>query len=124
LVQILLVNTAQSDFWHDTVFQLVVIAIVTIVSGAIGGVTTYWIYRKQRTKKEISYRIISNALVASVDADMIGRIEIRFDGKQVHGLRLLVLDLWNSGCHPETCVKVCRKQAGMRASCVYSVHMV
>src|SRR5205814_3978775 len=90
-------DTSPTDIWHDPLFLAVLGIAGTLIAGIIGAVVAYWIYHKQRVKKEISYQVISNAQVASIDADMINRIEIRFDGKRVYGLKLLVLHLWNSG---------------------------
>jgi hypothetical protein len=54
-----------NDLLHDTAFQFIVITIVTLLAGGIGGFIPYWIFRKQRVKKEISYQIISDAPIAS-----------------------------------------------------------
>jgi hypothetical protein len=86
-----------SDLLHDTAFQFIVLAIVTIIAGAIGGIITYWIFRKQRIKKEISYQIISDAPIASINKEVADRVEVTFDGKPVKDMSLLVLKIWNSG---------------------------
>lgn len=89
--------TQPTDILHDTAFQFIVLSIVTLVAGCIGAIIAYWIFRKQRIRKEISYRVLSNAPVASISPDMVNDVEIRFNGQRVIGLRLLVLELQNSG---------------------------
>lgn len=86
-----------TDIWHDTAFQFVVIAIVTFLAGIIGAIITYWIYRKQRSRKELSYQVVYMAPIALVRTDFKDRIEIKFDGKPVRNMNLLILKIWNSG---------------------------
>jgi hypothetical protein len=51
----------------DNAFFLTLLgAGVTLLAGLIGAFVTYWVFRKQRSKKEISYQIISDAPIATV----------------------------------------------------------
>lgn len=98
-----ILDTQPTDIWHDTFFQFVVIAIVTLIAGLIGAFVTYWIYRKQRSRKEISWQNISNTLVlpfVDVGEQVKGKLQIFFEGKPVSDLRLIVFKLWNSGNVP------------------------
>jgi hypothetical protein len=60
----LLTGQPQTDFWHDPVILTIVGSIATLFAGLIGAFVTYWVFRKQRNKKEISYQIISDAPIA------------------------------------------------------------
>lgn len=93
----LLANQPQTDFWHDPVILTVVGSIATIFAGLIGAFVTYWVFRKQKTKKELSYQVISDAPIASVNKDFEHRVTIQFDGQPVKDVRQVVLKLRNSG---------------------------
>lgn len=93
----LLVDTQALDVWHDTVFQLIIVVIVTLLSAFIGGAIVIWVYRKQKSKKEITYQIVSDAPIASINQAVADRVELRFDGNPIKEARILVLKVWNSG---------------------------
>lgn len=81
----LLTGQSPPDFFHDPFGQFI-IAVVAI-----------WVFRKQRNKKEISYQIISDAPIASVNEGLKNRVTIQFDGKPVKDARQIVLTIRNSG---------------------------
>src|SRR5947208_7078313 len=85
------------DIWHDTAFQFVVIAVVTLLAAVITSFISFWIFRKQRNRKEISYEVVSNAPIASINKEVKDKVEILYEGKPVKDLSLLVLKVWNSG---------------------------
>jgi hypothetical protein len=59
-------GSQSTDIWHDTVFQFVVIATVTLLAGIISAIVTYWIYQKQRSRKELSYQLVSFAPIDGI----------------------------------------------------------
>src|SRR6266581_2805639 len=85
------------DFLHDPFWQFVISVLVAFTLGIVALVITIWIYRKQRTQKVISYAVISDAPIASINKEVADKVEIRFDGQPVQDLSLLVLKIWNSG---------------------------
>lgn len=62
----LLLDTQPLDIWHDTVFQLIVVVIATLLSAFIGGAIAILVYRRQKSKKEITYQIVSDAPIATI----------------------------------------------------------
>lgn len=93
----LLTGQPQTDFWHDPFIQFVIYVAVAIIVGIATILTTIWISRKQRNKKEISYQVISNAPIASVSKGLENRVTIHVDGKPVGSARQVVLKIRNSG---------------------------
>jgi hypothetical protein len=93
----LLAGQPQTDFWHDPFIQFVIYVAVAIIVGIATILTTIWISRKQRNKKEISYQVISNAPIASVSKELENRVTIHVDGKPVGSARQVVLIIRNSG---------------------------
>lgn len=84
------------DF-HDQFVQFIAtagIAVVTIVAAVL---IPMWIYRKQRSKKELSYAVVSNAPVVRIKPAIADRIEILLDGKKITDARLAVLSVKNTG---------------------------
>src|SRR5437763_1422181 len=92
-----LTATPPSDILHDTAFQFLVIFVATLIAAGISGGISYWIYRKQHTRKELSYQIISDASIVSIDDELKDKIAILFEGTHLNNMRLLVLKIWNSG---------------------------
>jgi hypothetical protein len=93
--------TPAPDFWHDPFGQFIatnaVTFISTIIAAIIGGVIAIWIYRKQRSKKEISYQIVSDAPVLSIDQTLASRVKIELDGNPVKEVTLVVFKISNTG---------------------------
>src|SRR5712691_11163771 len=86
-----------TDVWHDTVFQLIVIAIVTLIAAIIGSLVSFGFSRKQHNRKEITYQVISDAPIVSINKALEDRVEIRLDSSPIKDARLLVLKVRNSG---------------------------
>jgi hypothetical protein len=93
----LLAGQPQTDFWHDPFGQFVIYVAVTLFVGIATILTTIWISRKQRSKKEISYQVISDAPIASVSKELENRVTVHVDGKPVGSARQVVLEIYNSG---------------------------
>src|SRR2546426_12256830 len=93
--------TPTPNIFHDSFVQFLIsevtvmaIAIATIAASVWGVV---WLYTKQRSRKEISYELISNAPIANIVSAVKERVEVLLDGKPAKDVRLLVFDVWNSG---------------------------
>jgi hypothetical protein len=69
------------------------IAIVTIIVSIV-------IYFKQRSRKRLSYRILSNTVLLGVEEEVKKDIQLSYKGKAIVGVRLLVLRIFNSGNVP------------------------
>src|SRR5690348_15282091 len=52
---------------------------------------------RQRPKKVITYQIISDVPIASINEEVKDKVTILYDGNPVTDLNLLVLKIWNSG---------------------------
>ncbi|MGI9058701.1 MAG: hypothetical protein ACR2H5_08980 [Ktedonobacteraceae bacterium] len=74
------------DFWHDP-FTLTI----------IGAGVAYLIFRKQTTKKLITYQVISNAPIANFNKTSQIPVEIKIKNKLVTNPRQIVLKLRNQG---------------------------
>lgn len=100
----LLLDTPLADILHDPLYLTLLGILATLLAGIIGALVTYWIFLKQRIKKEITYRILADApiaslnqLLANINAQIKDRLQILFDGKPVENLRVLIIKVWNSG---------------------------
>ncbi len=93
----LLAGQPQNDIWHDPVFLTILGSLATIFAGLIGAVVAYWVYRKQRSKKVISYQVISDAPIANINKGLENRVTIQLDGKPVEDARQVVVTIRNSG---------------------------
>jgi hypothetical protein len=87
------------DFLRDPIWQSIgaVIGALGIVSAIALGVALYGL---QRHRKELGYRVLSRARVASVDAQVAERVQVLFDGQAVRGAQLVVVQILNSGNEP------------------------
>src|SRR5437762_7026078 len=56
-------------------------------------------YQKLRKSKHLTYQVVSNTLLLSVEEkeELKGRIQVLLDNKPVGDVRLVVLRIWNSG---------------------------
>ncbi|HWS85201.1 MAG TPA: hypothetical protein VN207_13180 [Ktedonobacteraceae bacterium] len=94
-------TTPTPDFWHNPFGQFITTNAVTffstIIGAVIGGIIAIWIYQRQRSKKEISYQIVSDAPVLSIDQALASRVKIELDGKPVKEVTLVVFKVSNTG---------------------------
>jgi len=93
----LLAGQPPTDFIHDPFGQFIINVAVAVVVGIVTAVVAIWIFRKQRTRKELSYQIISDAPIASVNKGLESRVTILLDGKPVKDARQVVLKIHNTG---------------------------
>ena len=87
-------NMPPSDFWHD---PLIIGIITTLFSSLIVFLVAYWIFLKQRTKKEITCQVVDDSSIVSVNEEVKDRIKIEFDGQKVEEMSVVKLKIWNSG---------------------------
>jgi len=75
-------------------FGLIVV-ISTIISLVV-------VYRKLRKSKHLTYQVVSNTLLLSIEEKegIKGRVQVLLDNKPVGDVRLVTLQIWNSGSLP------------------------
>jgi len=73
------------------------IGLIGVVAAIILAVA---VYRLQRRRKELGYRVLSQSRVASVEADLDDKLVIMYDGERVADVHLVMLELVNSGNQP------------------------
>lgn len=80
---------------RDSLWQFitVVIAIIAIIVSII-------LYLIQRRRKALSWEIISNTPLLSIDEEIKGDLQILFAGKPVQDIQLIILKIINSGNIP------------------------
>src|SRR5437588_7481581 len=93
----LLNNQPPTDLLHDPFWQFIINVAVVVLVGIVTAVVAIWVFRKQRSKKEISYQVISDAPIASVSEGLKNRVTIQLDGKPVKDARQVVIKVRNNG---------------------------
>lgn len=88
------------DIIHDPTVQFIVNVIVALLVGITAVITSVAIFRLQHNRKEVTYGIISDTAILSINKEIRGKVEIRFAGKVVSDMRLTILKIWNSGNVP------------------------
>lgn len=87
------------DFWRDGIWQswgVLVAVFFGFVGLGLWGVDR----QKQQRRKQLTHAVISDAPIAQVSASLRKRVEILFDGVPSADLRLMILQLKNSGNSP------------------------
>jgi len=85
-----------SEILRDPMWQFIIgtiIAFVTIIVGIV-------VYFKQRQHKELSYKVVSNTPLLSVDKVIKKDLQILYQGKSIQEVNLVTLDIVNSGNMP------------------------
>ena len=85
------------DFWHDPLTLTILGVIGTILGAIIGAAVAYLIFRRQTTKKIISYQVVSNAPITTLNKTLQNTVTIQINGKPVNNARQVVLTLRNQG---------------------------
>jgi hypothetical protein len=93
----LLANQSPPDFLHDPFGQFVITTSVAIIVGLGTAAVAIWIFRKQQTHKKLTYEIVSDAPLVSVNKGLENRVTIQLDGKPVPNARLLTIRMLNAG---------------------------
>jgi hypothetical protein len=75
--------------------RVVLAALAIIVAVGIAFYFQWW-----RNRKRLSYEILSNVLVVSAEEEVQDQVEIRYKGKLVTNVRLIVIKLINDGYQP------------------------
>jgi ABC-type multidrug transport system fused ATPase/permease subunit len=82
------------EILKNPAWQFIVTAVLMVIFG-VATIVVPWLLA--RSKKALSYRVLSNSKVVSVREEYQGRVEIRFRGQRVKNVRLIVFKLNNSG---------------------------
>jgi len=82
----------QDPFW-----QFVINVAVALLVGIGTAIVAIIIFRKQRNRREITYEVLSDAPLASINKAVENRVEVRLDGSPVKDARLLVINVGNTG---------------------------
>lgn len=64
---LIILDTQPTDIWHDPLVLTVIGVIATLIAGLIGAFVAYWIFQKQRAKKEITYQVLTDAPIANLN---------------------------------------------------------
>lgn len=83
------------DIFRDPIWQFwgVVIGILTMISGFV-------IYLLQRNKKRLTYHVLTETALLSIDDAIKGRIEIKYEKKKIQNIHLLIIKIENTGNIP------------------------
>jgi len=93
----LLVGQPLTDFWHDPLTLTILGVVGTILGAIIGAAVTYLIFHRQATKRLISFQIVSNAPIATLNKSLQNTVTIQINGQPVNNARQVVLKLRNQG---------------------------
>jgi hypothetical protein len=87
------------ELLRDPVWQGIgaAISVLAIISSIVLGMA---VYRLQRRRKELGYRVLSETRVAAVEAAVGERVQILYEGQPVSDVHLVIVELVNSGNQP------------------------
>lgn len=83
------------EFLRDPVWQF-----IGAVFGAAALFAMVWFYLREKRRKALSYRILSNVPLVQYQKEYEDRLTIFFDEVRVHDLHLVVIEVVNSGDIP------------------------
>jgi hypothetical protein len=84
-----------TDIFRDPIWQF-----IGVVIAVIGTLLTLWLFLVERKRKELSYTIAVNEGLIQVAEEIDENFQILYKGKSVRNLRLLILEIRNSGNIP------------------------
>jgi hypothetical protein len=84
------------EFLHDPFWQFIILASI----GLLTIIVPLLVYRRKQNQRGITYRVSSNTSILGFTEDIKDRVQVLFDNKPVGDLRLVILELWNSGSLP------------------------
>lgn len=85
------------QLFSNPVWLGLIIAAVGILISLIVPVA---IYQKQRSKKEISYRVITNVPLLNIKDEVKDNFKVLFHGEPVSDATFVSVNVWNSGNAP------------------------
>src|SRR5258706_668869 len=102
---------------------------ILIIGALVGGLLYFilhrfvqklWlmIERVSRNQKEIAYKVITDTFVISTEEEEKGEVQIVFEGAPISNVRLVVLEIWNSGdvnIRPEDFIRPIKFNFGKKA---------
>jgi hypothetical protein len=97
MILALLLDTPPSDILQNPAVNFFTTNGIAILAIIVSIIVAVWSIRKQRTKKEISYQVVSDAPVISIKKDVASRVEIKLDGNLVKEVTLAVIKVSNTG---------------------------
>lgn len=88
-------RSRRMDILRDQIWQF-----IGAVLGLLAIAVTVLIFRWQRSRKALTFEVVTFSPLLTVASDVKDKLQITFEGKPVTNLRLLVLRLYNSGNVP------------------------
>jgi hypothetical protein len=58
MIRAVLLDTQPSDIWHDPFFQFGINIVIAVLAIIISSFVAVWIYKRQKSKREITYLYI------------------------------------------------------------------
>ena len=83
-------------FLSNSIWQV----ILNLAIGLLTIIVSVLIFRKQQSRRNLTYEIISDAHILSIKAEVKDKVQILFENKLVNNVRLLIFRIWNSGNTP------------------------
>lgn len=83
------------EILRDPLWQFVAVVLTSLTI-----LVSYFLYRKQRQRKALSYEILSLTPILSMNEEVKGKLEIRFSGEPVQQVHLILIKITNSGNVP------------------------
>lgn len=80
-------------------FQTIDWRVASVVVGVVGLALVFY-FQWWRSRKRLSYKILSNFLVVSADEEVQDSVEIRYKGEPVKNVKLFIIRLINDGYQP------------------------
>lgn len=83
------------DFLRDPIWQFIGAAI-----GVIAVFVSVYIYTAQRSKKSLSYEILTSTELLSLKKEIQGKVQILFENKPIENVYHVVIKIINDGSYP------------------------
>ncbi len=83
------------EILRDPLWQFIAVILTSLTI-----LISYFLYRKQRQRKALSYEILSLTPLLSMNEEVKGKLEIRFSGEPVQQVHLVQIKITNSGNVP------------------------
>lgn len=83
------------ELLRDPLWQFIGAMLAVAALGA-----SFLIYQLQRSRKAITYEVISRTNLLTVREELEGKLQVLYEGEPAKSLTLIVLKVWNSGNQP------------------------